>query len=153
MLRGTIIIIVMPVMIIINACQKTTPDKTGLSDQDVSGIRSFFTSHEENVLAADWAADAMLYTEDAVRFPPGGDPIRGRKAIQESLEAVDTVLTFTPEIIETEGCGDIAYVLVKYSFTLIPAGASEPIRSSGTALTILKKQPDNSWKFFRVIWN
>jgi len=56
-------------------------------------------------------------------------------------------------IIEIEGCGDIAYMIVKYSFTSILVGSTEPVVSSGTSLMILKKQLDNSWKFFRVMWN
>jgi ketosteroid isomerase-like protein len=140
-------------MIMIIACQKSTPDNNGLSNQDIASINSFFKSHNENALSGDWAADALLYTEDAVRFPPGVDPIQGRKAIQEGLEVIDTVLTFTPEIIEIDGCGDIAYAWVKYSFTSIPVGSSEPVVSSGKSLMILRKQHDNSWKFHRVMWN
>ena len=153
MLHRSIMIIIILAMIMIIACQKSTPDNNGLSDQDITSIHSSFKSHVENVLSADWATDALLHTEDAIRFPPGGDPIHGRKAIQEGLEVIDTVLTFTPEIIEIDGCGDIAYALVKYSFTSILVGSSEPVVSSGISLVILKKQPDNSWKFFRVMWN
>ena len=99
----------------------------------------------------DKAADALLYTEEAVRFPPGGDPIQGRNAIQESLEAIDTILAFTPEIIELDGYGDVAYAWVTYSFTSIPVGLSEPVISSGKSLMVLRKQHNNSWKFHRVM--
>ena len=153
MLHRSIRIIIILVMIMIIACQKSTPDKKGLSDQDITSIHSFFKSHVENTLSTDWATDALLYTEDAIRFPPGGDPIQGRKAIQEGLKVIDSVLTFIPEIIEIDGCGDIAYALVKYSFTSIIVGSSEPVVSSGKSLMILMKQHDNSWKFHRVMWN
>ena len=153
MAQRNITMIIILAMIIIISCQKSTPDNIGLSDQDITNIHSFFKSHVESALAADWAADALHYTEDAIRFPPGGDPIQGLKAIQEGLEAIDTVISFSPEIIEIEGCGDIAYIMVKYSITSILVGSSEPVVSSGITLVILKKQPDNSWKFFRVMWN
>lgn len=153
MLHRSITLIIILVMIMFIACQKPTPDTNGLSDQDIASIHSFFKLHNENALSADWAADALLYTEDAIRFPPGGDPIHGRKAIQLGLEAIDTVLSFTPEIMEIDGCGDIAYALVKYSFTAIQVGSTEPVISSGISLMILRKQRDNSWKFFRVMWN
>lgn len=153
MTQRSITMIIILAMITIISCQKTNPDHIGLSDQDITNIHSFFKSHVKSGLAADWAADVQHYTEDAVRFPPGGDPIQGLKAIQEGLEAVDSVLSFSPEIIEIEGCGDIAYMIVKYSFTSILVGSTEPVVSSGTSLVILKKQLDNSWKFFRVMWN
>ena len=148
-----ILIIISLIMILIISCQKSSHLKKGLSDQDISNIHSFFELHKQNALSSDWVADALLYTKDAVRLPPGGDPIKGRITIQESLEAIDTILAFTPEIIELDGYGHIAYVWVKYSFTSIAVGSSEPIVSSGKSLMILKKQHDNSWKFHRVMWN
>ena len=153
MAQRSITMIIILTMIIIISCQKSNPDQGGLTEQDIAGIHAFFKAHEESALAADWAADALNYTEDAIRFPPGGDPIQGIKAIQEGLAAVDTVISFSPEIIEIEGCGDIAYTIVKYSLTSILVGSSEPVVSSGVSLMILKKQADNSWKFFRVMWN
>ena len=153
MVQRSITMIIILAMIIIISCQKSNPDKNGLSDQDITNIHSFFKSHVESALAADWAADVLHYTEDAIRFLPGSDPVQGIKAIQEELEAMDTVISFSPEIIEIEGCGDIAYILVKYSITLILVGSTEQVSSSGMSLIILKKQPDNSWKFFRVMGN
>lgn len=73
MLHRSITLIIILVMIMFIACQKPTPDTNGLSDQDIASIHSFFKLHNENALSADWAADALLYTEDAIRFPPGGD--------------------------------------------------------------------------------
>ncbi len=153
MVQRSITMIIILAMLIIISCQKSTPDNIGLSDQDITNIHSFFKSHQESALAADWAADVLHYTEDAIRFLPGSDPVQGIKAIQEELEAVDTVISFSPEIIEIEGCGDIAYILVKYSITSILVGSTEQVSSSGMSLIILKKQPDNSWKFFRVMGN
>ena len=141
------------IMMMIFSCQKPSSVNNELSDQDISNSHSFFKSHQENALSCDWAKDALLYTEDAVRFPPGGDPILGSKAIQQGLEAIDSVLSFEPEILEVAGCGDIAYAIVKYSFTSILVGSSEPVVSSGKSLMILRKQQSNTWKFHRVMWN
>ena len=153
MAQKSFTMIIILAMIILISCQKSNPDQGGLTEQDIADIHSSFKAHEGSALAADWAADALHYTEDAIRFPPGGDPIQGIKAIQEGLEVVDTVISFSPEIIEIEGCGDIAYAIVKYSLTSILVGSSEPVVSSGVSLVILKKQADNAWKFFRVMWN
>ena len=153
MAQKSFTMIIILAMIILISCQKSNPDQGGLTEQDIANIHSFFKAHEGSALAADWAADALNYTEDAIRFPPGGDPIQGIKAIQEGLEVVDKVISFSPEIIEIEGCGDIAYAIVKYSLTSMLVGSSEPVVSSGVSLVILKKQADNAWKFFRVMWN
>ena len=125
----------------------------GLSEKDIADIHSFLKSHEKNALASDWFADAQLYTEDAIRFPQNSDPIQGRKAIQSALETVESVSSFTHEILDINGCSNIAYIIVKYSFTGILVGSSEPFTATGKSLIILKKQSDNSWKFYRVMWN
>ena len=120
----------------------------------------FFKTYTEKVwgmscekISADWAAVALQYTEDAIRFPPGGDPIKGRSNIQEGLEAVDKYTAFTTEMIEIDGHGDIAYGLAKFSATFVLVGSSEPMDASGMSMVILKKQANNTWKLFRVLWN
>lgn len=153
MAQRSITMIIVLAMILITSFQKSSHDHIGLSDQDITNIHALISSHKESTLAADWAADILNYTEDAIRFPPGGDPIKGLKSIREGLEVIDRVISFNPEIIEIEGCGEIAYVLVKYSMASVLVGSTEPMDSSGTAMLILKKQEDNSWKYFRVMWN
>ena len=125
----------------------------GLSEKDIADIRVLFKLHEKNALASDWGVDAQLYTEDGIRFPPGGEPIKGRKAIQSALESIETVSSFTHEILEVKGWGNIAYIVVKYSFTAKQVGSSEYSTVNGKSLNILKKQPDNTWKLHRVLWN
>jgi ketosteroid isomerase-like protein len=135
------------------ACQPTAEDVRPLSEEEVAAIHSFFAVHTENVLASDWVADAALYTEDAVRLPPNGAAIRGRAAIHAALAQVDTVLDFTESTVELEGRGDLAYAWVAYSLTAVLQGSVEPFRDAGEALVILRKQPEGSWMFSRVIWN
>jgi len=124
-----------------------------LSEQDVVNIHSFMELHEKNALASDWNADVSLYEEDAIRFPPSGSPIKGIEAIKSDLETVESVLSFTHKILDLNGGGNIAYLIVEYSFEGIPAGSSEPFKATGKSLAILKRQSDNSWKFYRVMWN
>ena len=49
--------------------------------------------------------------------------------------------------------GDLAYAWNSYSLTSVLSGAVEAITATGRALVILRKQPDGSWLFHRVIWN
>jgi uncharacterized protein (TIGR02246 family) len=135
------------------ACQPTAEDVGSLSDEDSAAIRNFFAEHVENALAGDWAADAALYTEDAVRLPPNGAPIRGRTAIEAALAGVDTVLSFAHNIVELDGRGDLAYVWVDYSFSGLLPNVDQPFTDMGKALILLRKQPDGSWMFSRVMWN
>lgn len=135
------------------ACQQPAQEVGRLSEDDVAAIRDFLEVHRGQALAGDWEADAVLYTEDAVRLPPNGPPIRGRAAIQAAMAQVDTVLDFTFNTVEIDGRGDLAYVWNSYSVTSVPEGAVEPTTATGKAILILRKQPDGSWLFHRVIWN
>ena len=135
------------------ACQPPVQEVSRLSEEDVAAIRTFFEVHRQNALASDWAADAALYAEDAVRLPPNGAPIRGRTAIQAALAQVHTVLDFTVNTVEIDGRGDLAYAWNSYSVTSVLEGAAEATTATGKALVILRKQPDGSWLFHRVIWN
>ena len=135
------------------ACQPATDSAGSLSDEDEAAIRALFSEHVENALAGNWAADAALYTEDGVRLPPNGMPVRGRTAIEAALAGVDTVLSFTHTIYEFDGRGDLAYVWVDYSFSGLLPNAHEPFTDTGKALMLLRKQGDGSWMFHRVMWN
>ena len=79
--------------------------------------------------------------------------IKGRKAIQSALESIESVSSFTHEILEVNGCSNIAYIIVKYSFTAKLVGSSETPSIKGKSLNIIKKQSDNTWKLHRVLWN
>ncbi len=140
-------------VLLVSSCGNSALDQGGLSQQEIANIHAFFKAHDESILSADWAKVALQYTEDAIRFPPGGDPIEGRIAIQDGLEVVDRYIEFAPETIEIEGQGNIAYALANFTATFVLAGSSDPLSVSGTSIAILKKQDDNSWKLFRVIWN
>lgn len=54
------------------ACQPSVQGVTRLSEEDMAAIRTVFAVHRQNAPRSDWAADAALYTEDAVELPPNG---------------------------------------------------------------------------------
>ena len=124
-----------------------------MSEKDIASIEDFFQVHDEFILAADWASVALQYTEDAIRFPPGGEPIEGRNNIEEGLKVVDRYIEFNADLFEIDGHGDFAYTMAKFSATVILEGSSEPMEMSGISMVILKKDISESWKLHRVIWN
>ena len=135
------------------SCNTSPTERKGFSEQDISSIEDFFETHDEYVLAADWASLAMQYTEDAIRFPPGGEPIKGRKNIGEGFKAVDRYTDFKADLLEIDGQGDFAYTLAKFSATFILEGSSESMEMSGTSMVILKRDKSDSWHLHRVLWN
>lgn len=139
--------------IISAACQPGDSGQVALSPTDLEAIQSLFDQHREYAFAGDHEADAQLYTQDAVRLPPNGQPIRGRQAILAAMALTGSVLDFNLDMIEVEGTGDLAYVWNEYDLSVIPEGGTEPVPSRGKSILILRRGPNGEWLFHRVIWN
>ena len=106
-------------------------------------------------VARDAAAMADLWTDDAVRFGPDTPADVGRQAIRETNERSTTrpikVLTFVPETRDLtiwDG-GGVEWRHFTASYVASPGG--EPTQVRGTALLVLRKLPDGSWKCFRAM--
>ena len=98
---------------------------------------------------------ADLWTDDAVRFGPDTPADVGKQAIRETNERSTArpikVLTFVPETKDLtiwDG-GAVEWRYFTASYVASPGG--EPKQVRGTALAVLKKLPDGSWKCFRAM--
>jgi len=104
-----------------------------------------------SAFAAGKAADvAAHYTADAQAFPPNGDIVAGRAAIQKLWQGVMdsgvkgvklTTLEVTPR-------GDIAYEVGKYEL----AGPGGNVLDRGKYVVVWKRE-GGRWKIHRDIWN
>jgi len=99
---------------------------------------------------------AALYASDAALLPPNLPVQRGRNAIRAFwggfLNAYDVKFELGADVIE--GRGDLAYGLGHYRFTAVPKAKNSPgIADEGKYVTVLKKQPDGTWKLVVDIYN
>jgi ketosteroid isomerase-like protein len=104
-----------------------------------------------SAFAAGKAADvAAHYSADAQAFPPNGDIVAGRAAIQNLWQGVMdsgvkgvklTTLELTPR-------GDIAYEVGKYEL----AGQGGNVLDRGKYVVVWKRE-SGRWKIHRDIWN
>ncbi len=102
--------------------------------------------------AGDAATVASLYSEDAAVFPPGGERIDGRAAIQAFWQgAVDSGMKIDDiHAVEVHAGNDIAGdvgVLV-----LSIPGDSGPTKVTGKYIVIWKRT-GKTWQLHRDIWN
>jgi ketosteroid isomerase-like protein len=104
-------------------------------------------------LAKNWAAAAVMYTDDAVSYPPHDRAVKGRAAIQAWLEKFPPITAFKATNVKVEVRGDLAYVLGTYTMTIAPPGASGPVNDTGKYVEIRRKQPDGSWLIAVDIFN
>jgi uncharacterized protein (TIGR02246 family) len=107
----------------------------------------------EAVSAADTAAIASLYTEDAVLLPPGSDYIKGRDAIQEfqakGFEMGEQTAVFTT--VSINGTNDLVYETGKYDWTLTLEDQADTT-FHGNYLVVWKKV-EEVWMLHVDIWN
>lgn len=123
-------------------------------------------SLEEQLLRrdAEWAAiasagqdvEAILayWTDDAIVFAPGMQPISGKAALREYVTSSLNIPGFKISWKSTDVrlSGDLAYMLGNNSVTLNgPDGV--PVTIQGRAVTIWRRDSDGEWRCAIDIWN
>jgi uncharacterized protein (TIGR02246 family) len=96
-----------------------------------------------------------LWTDDGVQMPPDSPPVVGKEQIRARNKAVLDRFTFDMSISNEEvtAAGDWAFSRGVYKATLTPKGGGKTILVDGKYMTILRRQPDGSWKIHRDIFN
>jgi uncharacterized protein (TIGR02246 family) len=101
----------------------------------------------------DAKAVAAFYTEDAIAFPPGGEMVKGRQAIQQmwqsTMDSGVKSLAFT--VVDVGASGDLLHETGTAKLN-IQAPGKEPATASIKYVVVWKRQ-GNDWKLHRDIWN
>jgi len=104
----------------------------------------------EGVKAGDAATMASLYAEDAKAFPPNGEMVTGRAAIQQMWQ--DALASGIKEMeikpAEIEESGDHAYEVGAYVIN----GEGGKHLDHGKYVVVWKRK-NGEWKMYRDIWN
>lgn len=104
------------------------------------------------VLAGDFEATASMYTEDAIRMQPDIPALVGREAIRTWLESQAATYTFegSNQILEVRALSP-DWILMRGTgaFTATPRGGGEARYQEEKWLTLVQRQADGSWKWYR----
>jgi ketosteroid isomerase-like protein len=102
--------------------------------------------------AGDGATVAGFYSEDAALFPPGGERIDGRSAIQVFWQgASDSGLKIDElHAVEVDSEGDLAGEIGV--FILSAPGDGGPTKIPGKYIVVWKRS-GHTWQMHRDIWN
>jgi uncharacterized protein (TIGR02246 family) len=102
------------------------------------------------VAKGDAAQLAAMYTGGAMVFPPNGDIVRGREAIQKLWQgALDSgVKEVALTTVEVEAHGDTAHEVGTYDMK----GAGGQALDRGKYIVIWKRD-QGQWRLHRDIWN
>jgi ketosteroid isomerase-like protein len=125
-------------------------------DADLAAIEKLHQQDIDATLSRDPVALTELWTDDAIRLGPGQPAEVGKQAIRESNERWSArpglkVLTYVPETKDLTIWGGGAVEWRYYTASVVASPGGEPKQVRGTALAVLKKLPDGSWKVFRAM--
>lgn len=126
---------------------------------DMAGIEALHRKDVAATLALDPKLLADLWTEDAVRLEPGGPAEVGLAAIHANdLKDIrghpgSSMLSYQPDIKDVQIVGDCAYEWDIFDASYKESADGKVVTFHAKALRVLRKQPDGSWKFARVMWN
>ena len=119
-------------------------------------VTAMCVAYASAVNASDSVAYSKLFTEDAVRMPPGAEPERGRDEIrrgeQADYDAVRLSIRSTPA--DAVQAGDrwvYAIADVDGTATAHADGATSSFRATKTWL--LQRQDSGEWLIARQMWN
>lgn len=123
--------------------------------KDTTAIRQMFREWKDAVTAKDIPRLLSFITEDAVFMPPGQPLIRGKKQVEALYQMSFSKFNMEQEfqIEEIQIAGDWAFLWGIDSAKLTPTDGGPAVDAKGMGISILRRQPDGSWKFSRGINN
>ncbi len=123
-------------------------------EADKAAVRKWFDESTAALNANDGSI-VDLGIEDAVVMYADAPAVTGRDALRARQQAIRDQFTFeeTRSVDEVVISGDWAFVRWAGTGTMTPKDGSEPSVFDRKGIAILQRQPDNSWKMARVIWN
>jgi ketosteroid isomerase-like protein len=127
------------------------------SDVDLK-IRKVNSDYVSSWLNNDKEGILSLFEKTAMLSPSGLRPVKGIKDIEQfwfpNDSSVTTIHTFTNEILNLSIDGDLAHSTQKtfLSWSYVKGGTTIKKDQWGIALTVYRRQADNSWKIWRQLW-
>ena len=118
---------------------------------DEQEIRNLVALWHSATVAGDVDTVLRLMADDVVFLVPGQSPMKGRSSFERGLRAllIDHRIESTGEVQEVEVSGKLAYCWTDLSVRVVPVSGGKATVRSGSALSILRKQPDGSWVLAR----
>jgi uncharacterized protein (TIGR02246 family) len=120
-------------------------------ESDIAAIKETLNKYAVSVNAGDFDRWISLWADDGVQMPPDTPTRVGKEQIREGMKpAFDQMnLDITIHSIEeTKVYGDLGLNRCSYTLKMTPKAGGETINAmpDGKALTLVKRQPDGSWK-------
>lgn len=133
------------------------PGDAALLQRDIASVHAFISQVGDTFNAGNLDAFMAVFAEDAIQFNQGSPDVVGKAAIrkqyEDALAQLDIRVTFHTR--EVEVAGDLAYEAGTYDILLRPRSdpGAAPTTVTNRHVHVLKRQPDGSWKTWRMMTN
>ena len=126
-----------------------------MSDADAV-LEAMCQTYSSAVNASDSARYSTLFTEDAIRMPPGAEPEYGQDEIQKSEQADYDVakwnVTFTPRDALSIG-EEWMYGIADVDVSMVTHADGKTSDFRLTVTWLLQRQASSEWLIKRQMWN
>ncbi|HUR20288.1 MAG TPA: SgcJ/EcaC family oxidoreductase [Vicinamibacterales bacterium] len=114
-------------------------------------IRDLIARWHSATAAGDVDTILGLMADDAVFLVAGQPPMEGRSAFERALRQVlaGHRIESTGNVLEVEVCGSLAYAWTHLTVRVVPLTGRDAMVRTGSALSVLRKQPDGPWVLTR----
>jgi uncharacterized protein (TIGR02246 family) len=123
-----------------------------------AGVQKLHQDDITATLARDADALSALWDDDAVLLQPGAPPIAGKPAIRDFMKQAFLnspsvkVVKYAPDIRDIQIVGNVAYEWGYFDAAQRSSADPAPQTLHAKFLRVMKRQPDGSWKFTRIMW-
>jgi ketosteroid isomerase-like protein len=141
--RSHLITTAIALLLALTGCQRAAET---LSQADKDGVKATIEEYRQAALASDWDALGRTLVNDVYYSPPHMAPMTSRDAVVAWAKSFPKFVSFTVNVDEIEGGGDLALARGTYSYELAGAGGTS-VTERGTFLETHRRQADGSWKY------
>ena len=133
-------------------CACTPPPDT---EADKAAITAMHADWVSTIEQLNIEGELAHWMDDGILMQPNTPPVVGKAQMRERLQFFNevSVSNVNVTIDELEVAGDWAYIRQTFKSTWAARDGSEAEDEDGKEIMILKRQPDNTWRIARYIWN
>ena len=119
-------------------------------------VKAMCRSYSNAVNASDAETYARLFTEDAIRMPPGANPEYGRAQIQKGEQADYDVAKWNVEFSARDAlpiANDWIYGIADVEVSMVAHADRKTSDFRLTVAWLLQRQSSGEWSIKRQMWN
>ncbi len=152
MLRSNWLAAELALLVALTACQRQTVEQRELSQADKTAVKAEIERYRQAVLAGDWSAWGSTLMPDVFFSPPHMAPVTSRDAAIAWAKGLPRITSFTVNVEDVGGRGDLAYARGSYAFTVTPPNGA-PTTERGIFLELHRRQADGTWPYTHAVFH